>query len=98
MDSKDQESRPKLRVHYCPQCGWLARAAWLAQELLQTFSDDVAECALVPDKPGTFEVWAGDTRVWTREKGHSIPEIKSLKAQVRDVIAPDKALGHSEPA
>ena len=69
MDSKDQESRPKLRVHYCPQCGWLARAAWVAQELLQTFSDDVAECALVPDKPGTFEVWAGNTRVWTREKG-----------------------------
>ena len=98
MDSKDQEKRPQLRVHYCPQCGWLARAAWLAQELLQTFSDDVAECALVPDKPGTFEVWAGNTRVWTREKGHSIPEIKVLKAQVRDVIAPDKALGHSEPA
>ena len=52
----------------------------------------------MPDKPGTFEVWAGNTRVWTREKGHSMPEIKALKAQIRDVIAPDKALGHSEPA
>ena len=63
-------------------------------ELLQTFSDDLKP----PAAPGTFEVWAGNTRVWTREKGHSIPEIKALKAQVRDVIAPDKALGHSEPA
>ena len=70
----------------------------IAQELLQTFSDDLTEVALVPAAPGTLEVWAGSERVWTRSSGHSVPEIKALKAQVRDVIAPDKALGHSEPA
>ena len=99
MDSKEQARvmRVELRVH-CPKCGWLPRATWIAQELLQTFSDDLTEVALVPDNQVHWRSGLGVTRVWTRSSGHSVPEIKALKAQVRDVIAPDKALGHSEPA
>jgi len=89
---------PRIEVRYCPKCGWLPRAAWIAQELLQTFSEEVSECALVPSEPGTLEVWAGSELVWSRTKGESVPEVKALKAKLRDVISPEKSLGHSEPA
>jgi predicted Rdx family selenoprotein len=36
--------------------------------------------------------------VWSRTKGASVPEMKALKAKLRDVISPEKSLGHSEPA
>jgi predicted Rdx family selenoprotein len=25
--------RPRVEIEYCTQCGWLLRAAWMAQEL-----------------------------------------------------------------
>ena len=53
MDSKEQERVMRVGCIIVPKCGWLPRAAWIAQELLQTFSDDLTEVALVPDKPGT---------------------------------------------
>ena len=39
---------PRLEIEYCTQCRWLARASWMAQELLTTFVDDLREVALVP--------------------------------------------------
>lgn len=29
---------PRVEIEYCTQCRWLLRAAWMAQELLTTFS------------------------------------------------------------
>ena len=43
---------PRLEIEYCTQCRWLLRAAWLAQELLTTFVDELGEVALVPGKGG----------------------------------------------
>ena len=98
MDSKEQARVRRVEIRYCPKCGWLPRATWIAQELLQTFGEALSEVALIPAAPGTLEVWAGSELVWTRSSGHSVPEIKALKAKLRDTIAPDKDLGHSEPA
>jgi selenoprotein W-related protein len=33
--------KPTIRIEYCPKCGWLLRAAYMAQELLTTFTDDL---------------------------------------------------------
>ncbi|MDT9115814.1 Rdx family protein, partial [Escherichia coli] len=30
--------RPLISITYCTQCNWMLRAAWMAQELLSTFS------------------------------------------------------------
>ena len=37
--------KPEIVITYCTQCQWLLRAAWLAQELLSTFADDLARGA-----------------------------------------------------
>jgi selenoprotein W-related protein len=90
-------NRPRIEIVYCTQCRWLLRAAWLAQELLTTFEAEVGEVALVPGTGGLFEVRAEGELVWSRKKEGRFPEAKEIKQRVRDRIAPDKDLGHSEP-
>ena len=87
---------PRVEIQYCTQCRWLLRAAWMAQELLQTFEQEVGAVALVPGTGGVFEIRAGGETIWSREKEGRFPEIKELKKLVRDRIAPDKDLGHTD--
>ena len=35
------DTKPEIVITYCTQCQWLLRAAWLAQELLSTFGEDL---------------------------------------------------------
>jgi selenoprotein W-related protein len=49
-------SRPRVEIEYCTQCHWLPRAAWVTQELLTTFEQEVGEVALVPGAGGIFVV------------------------------------------
>lgn len=88
--------RPRIEIVYCTQCRWLLRSAWMAQELLTTFEQELGEVALVPGSGGVFEVRLGDRLVWSRVERGGFPDIKQLKQLVRDQIAPDKDLGHSE--
>ena len=87
---------PRLEIVFCTQCRWLLRSAWLAQELLVTFADELGEVALVPGTGGVFQIRLGEELIWDRAEGHGFPEIKQLKQLVRDRIAPDKQLGHSD--
>lgn len=88
---------PRVEIHYCTQCRWLLRAAWMAQELLSTFAAEIGEVALVPTTGGVFEIYADGQRLWSRVDDGGFPDIKVLKGLVRDTIAPEKDLGHSEP-
>jgi len=88
---------PCIVIHYCPQCRWLLRAAWLAQELLSTFEADLSEVALAPAGQGVFEVTTGDgTVLWSRAQDGRFPEAKELKQRVRDALWPERDLGHTD--
>lgn len=89
-------SEHRVEIRYCRQCRWLLRAAWMAQELLTTFDEGLAEVALQPGTGGIFEVRVDDQLVWSRADAARFPDIKELKQLVRDQIAPEKDLGHSE--
>lgn len=87
----------RVSIEYCTQCRWLLRAAWLAQELLTTFSEELEEVALRPGTGGVFEVRVDDTAVvWSRAAEGRFPEAKELKQRVRDIVAPGRSLGHSD--
>ena len=89
-------NQARIEIVYCTQCRWLLRAAWMAQELLTTFEDELREVALAPGKGGVFEIRAGEDLLWSRREQGRFPEIKELKQLVRDKIAPGKDLGHSD--
>lgn len=86
-----------LAIEYCPKCGWLLRAAYMAQELLNTFSDDVYGLTLVPSETaGRFSISINDQVIFDRKQEGRFPEIKELKQMVRDKVNPGKSLGHSD--
>ncbi|CAI7622807.1 unnamed protein product [Penicillium glandicola] len=101
---------PRISIQFCTQCRWMLRAAYFAQELLSTFSTDLGEVALVPKTGGVFTVtiWHGTVHdgeittqeiiLWDRKRDGGFPEVKALKSLVRNVIAPDRDLGHTDRA
>jgi selenoprotein W-related protein len=73
------------------------RAAWMAQELLTTFEQELGAVALKPSEiPGRYQILLENTVIFDRKKEGHFPEIKELKQLVRDLVAPEKALGHSD--
>jgi selenoprotein W-related protein len=88
--------KPHISITYCTQCQWLLRAAWMAQELLQTFGDDLGEVALVPGTGGIFTIEVDGELIWDRKERQGFPEAKVLKQLVRDRIDPARDLGHSD--
>ena len=85
-----------VEIEYCTQCRWLLRAAWLAQELLTTFDADLNAVSLMPGTGGVFEVRLNGAVLYSRKTEGRFPESKELKQLIRDVIAPERDLGHSE--
>ncbi|KAK2742007.1 selenoprotein domain-containing protein [Colletotrichum kahawae] len=95
---------PRVAIQFCTQCKWMLRAAYFAQELLSTFSTSLGEVALQPSTGGTFTVTlthqppgaatTSSTILWDRKTEGGFPETKELKRRLRDVIEPDRDLGH----
>jgi len=67
-----------------------------AQELLTTFQDEIGEVALIPGTGGVFEVRVDGQTIWSRKGEGRHAELAELKQRLRDVIAPERALGHSD--
>jgi len=89
--------KASIKIHYCSRCRWLLRSAWMGQELLTTFEDDIQELSLIPNAEGKFAIWVNEQCVWERKRDQGFPELPVLKQRVRDIVNPEKSLGHSEP-
>jgi selenoprotein W-related protein len=75
----------------------MLRSAWLAQELLTTFEAELGEVALIPSQQsGTFRIQVNEVQVWSRQVDGGFPAAAELKRRVRDLVAPGRALGHSD--
>lgn len=94
--SNTANALPLVSIEYCRQCRWLLRAAWMAQELLSTFEDELGGVTLVPGTGGVFIVRVEGDIVWSRKAEGRFPDITELKQRVRDRAAPDKPLGHAD--
>ncbi|WP_226643062.1 SelT/SelW/SelH family protein [Microbulbifer variabilis] len=86
--------KPSITIHYCSQCNWMLRATWMAQELLYTFADDLQQVALQPGTGGVFEIRIGENLIWERKRDGGFPGAKELKRRVRDLLFPERDLGH----
>jgi selenoprotein W-related protein len=88
------DRKPTLEITYCTQCNWLLRSAWMAQEVLSTFSLEMGAVTLVPGTGGTFEIRLDGDLIWERKRDGGFPDVKQLKQLVRDRIDPERDLGH----
>lgn len=89
--------KPTVSIEYCPKCGWMLRAAYMAQELLTTFTDEVQGVLLQPSETGGVYIVRVDGVIVFDRKEHSrFPEVKELKQLIRDIVSPQKSLGHSD--
>jgi selenoprotein W-related protein len=89
-------SLPVVSIEYCRLCRWMLRAAWMAQELLTTFEEELGGVTLVPGTGGVFIVRVEGSTVWSRKEQGRFPDITELKQLVRDAVAPEKGLGHAD--
>jgi selenoprotein W-related protein len=76
-------TKPRITILYCTQCSWLLRSAWMAQELLSSFG-------------AVFEIRVEGDLIWERKRDGGFPEAKVLKQKVRDIVWPERDLGHSD--
>jgi selenoprotein W-related protein len=91
--------KPTITIEYCPKCGWMLRAAYMAQELLTTFTEELHAVGLQPSATsGSYIISVNGEVLFDRKAQGRFPEIKELKQLVRDKVSPDKHLGHSDSA
>ena len=99
-DSNDYHAAkiPRVTIKYCTGCKWLLRAAWDAQELLTTFTEEINSVTLVPTREpaGQFVVELDGKLIWNRTAEGRHAEPKELKQRIRDIISPTLDLGHSD--
>lgn len=90
-------AKPVVTIEYCPKCGWLLRAAYMAQELLTTFTEELKGVTLQPAEiSGRYTVSVNEEKIFDRKEEGRFPEVKELKRLVRDKVCPEKSLGHSD--
>ena len=90
--------KPAVTITYCRQCNWMLRAAWMAQELLSTFSEEIGSLTLVPGTGGIFTIEVNGELIWDRKRDGGFPDVKSLRGRVRDRIDQERSLGHIDRA
>ena len=89
--------KPTITIEYCPKCGWLLKAAYMAQEILTTFTDDIKSVSLQPSEvAGRYTISLNNKKIFDRKEEGHFPEIKELKQMIRDMVNPEKNLGHSD--
>ena len=70
------------------------RAAWIAQEIINTYANDLQSVNLVPGEDGKFEIYCNKQEIFLRHKEGKFIEIKEIKKRIRDFIDPERLLGH----
>lgn len=51
---------------------------------------------LLPGTGGVFEIACGGEVLWERKRDGGFPDARTLKNRVRDLVFPERDLGHSE--
>jgi selenoprotein W-related protein len=89
--------KPAVTIEYCPKCNWLLRAAYMAQEFLTTFADELHSVSLQPSETaGHYSIRIDNVTVFDRKEYGGFADIKELKQLIRDWVSPEKSLGHSD--
>ena len=100
---QEESNQHVVSIEYCTGCRWMLKSFWMAQELLMTFerTADLSAVTIIPsrgeDSGGIYKVMIDNEQIlWDRKEQGGFPSTKALKQLVRDLVAPDQYLGHSD--
>lgn len=69
----------------------------MAQELLTTFAAELGGVTLKPSEvAGRYTISINEEIVFDRKRNSGFADIKEIKQLVRNAVAPEKNLGHSD--
>ena len=61
--------KPTIIIEYCPKCHWLLRAAYMAQEFLTTFENDLKAVSIQPSEVnGSFHISIDGKKIFDRKE------------------------------
>ncbi|RNL75187.1 SelT/SelW/SelH family protein [Sinomicrobium pectinilyticum] len=90
-------TKPVVTIAYCPKCKWLLRAAYMAQEFLTTFEEELGGVTLQPgETAGIYRIYVNDQLLFDRKEYGGFADIRELKQWLRDRVRPGKDLGHTD--
>jgi selenoprotein W-related protein len=88
------QKKHHIEIKFCPKCKWLSRASWISQELLSTFESDLSSVKLVPSESGVFDITCNQSLIFSRKEENGFIDVAIIKQRIRDLIDPDRNLGH----
>ncbi|MCC6303464.1 MAG: Rdx family protein [Gammaproteobacteria bacterium] len=91
-------NKPRVVVEYCARCGFMLRAAWVAQELLKSFEDEIAEVALRPGGGGIFVLRLDEAVLFSNQDEGRFPEMRELRERLAQALGSGKRFGHRAAA
>jgi selenoprotein W-related protein len=69
----------------------------MAQELLTTFTGDLNGVMMQPSETGgKYNIYVDDKILFSRKEHERFPDIKELRQMIRDIVDPERPLGHSD--
>ena len=87
--------KPVVSIEYCTACNFLARAAWMAQELLAALSPHVAGVSIIPGSGGVFDVRLDGDLVFSNKAAGRFPEPREVKDAIRARLGLEPLRHHS---
>lgn len=90
-------SSPSISIFYSTESKYLARSVFYSLELLSTFPE-LRAFTLIPNRVQKhgFKIMVDDDVIWNTSTMARFPKAPELKQLVRDLINPNKSLGHSD--
>lgn len=76
VEQTGEAKKPRVVITYCRQCHWLLRTAWMAQEPLSTFAEDLGEVTLRPGTGGVFQMDHQGELIWSASATAAFPTSK----------------------
>src|SRR5258708_26975605 len=83
--------KPTITIEYCPQCGWLLRAAYMAQELLTTLAVHLHPVSLQPATLArTYIISIDGELLFDRRRVPRFHQVKELRQRIPHKVSPQK--------
>ena len=87
--------KPLITIEYCPKCGWMLRAAYMAQEFLTTFTDELKSVNLQPSEiSGSYKIFIDKEILFDRITKIRVPHLAGDPPgkQQQDTCSPKQIL------